>query len=538
MKKVSPLLYNIHVFFVLMFSFILIGSNQTFAQNNNKNEEINIGSKRQLFVDNYLIQTISGKAELKLHNPVPREIVLTHDAPWEGNASVYHSVFKDGDIYRMYYRGSQINIDSVKNKILTASSSGRFCYAESKDGINWVKPNLGLFEYQGSKKNNIVLSDTSFGDLNVNVGTADGATASFFKDENPNVLPSEKYKAFVMAYNFKPSGLMAFKSADGIHWEPMHNKPVITNGAFDSQNIGFWDSEIGAYRAYWRYFQPFKATNSRFSGIRAIRTATSKDFIHWENEKDLKYENSPHDELYTNQIFPYYRAPQLLVGFPNRYIDREEWSPSMYALPEVKHRQLRSKISMRYGTALTDALFMSSRDGAVFNRWNEAFFRSGIERPGTWNYGQHYVAWGMLETKSSMAGAPNELSFYSSESYWTGNSNDLRRYTLRIDGFASLSAPMKGGEVITKPFKFDGVKLSINFATSVAGSIRIELQDVEGNAIPGFTLQECNELYGDNLDREVSWMGGAVPGNLLNHNIKMRIVLKDAELYSFHFKRN
>ncbi|HQS52945.1 MAG TPA: hypothetical protein PLN99_13720, partial [Daejeonella sp.] len=154
------------------------------------------------------------------------------------------------------------------------------------------------------------------------------------------------------------------------------------------------------------------------------------------------------------------------------------------------------------------------------------------------NYGQHYVAWGMLETMSSMAGAPNELSFYSSESYWTGNSNDLRRYTLRIDGFASLSAPMKGGEVITKPFKFDGEKLSVNFATSVAGSIRIELQDVDGNAIPGFTLQECAELYGDNLDREVSWKGGAVPGNLLNHNIKMRIVLKDAELYSFHFKRN
>ncbi|HQS06520.1 MAG TPA: hypothetical protein PLT16_12910, partial [Daejeonella sp.] len=72
MKKVSPLLYSIHVFFVLMFSFILIGSNQTFAQNNNKNQGINIGSKRQLFVDNYLIQTISGKAELKLHNPVPR----------------------------------------------------------------------------------------------------------------------------------------------------------------------------------------------------------------------------------------------------------------------------------------------------------------------------------------------------------------------------------------------------------------------------------------------------------------------------------
>ncbi|OYZ31869.1 MAG: hypothetical protein B7X86_07585 [Sphingobacteriales bacterium 17-39-43] len=507
----------------------MINNNQVNGQQLIKNPEIDIGSKRQLFVDNYLIQAISGEAEIELHNPVPGEIVLKHDAPWEGNSSVYHSVFKDGEIYRMYYRGSQIDIDSVAKKI-SGSHPIFFCYAESKDGINWVKPNLGLYEYKGSKKNNIILANTNFKDLQLKVGD----NASFFKDENPNALPSEKYKAFVMSS--KPHGLLPFKSADGIHWEPMHNMPVITNGAFDSQNIGFWDSEIGAYRAYWRYFQRFttKDTGSLYLGVRAIRTATSKDFINWENQTDLKYESSPHEQLYTNQIFPYYRAPQLLVGFPNRYIERE-WSPSMYALPEVKHRQLRSKISMRYGTGLTDALFMSSRNGTVFNRWNEAFFRSGIERPGTWNYGQHYVAWGMLETKSSMVGAPNELSFYSAENFWTGTSNDIRRYTLRIDGFASLSAPMKGGEVITKPFKFDGKKLSVNFATSIAGSIKIEIQDVDGNAIPGFTLAECSELYGDTIDRDVSWKGGNVVGNLLNHNIRLRIVLKDADLYSFKF---
>lgn len=509
---------------ILALLFSLNKSIQVYGQLSIENKVINIGSKRQLFVDNYLIQAISGKAELKLHHPVPQEIAITHDAPWEGNASVYHSVFKDGDIYRMYYRGTQINIDSAANKIVYPNPT-IFCYAESKDGINWIKPNLGIVEFKGSKNNNIILANSLFADLKLN------DNASFFKDENPNALSSEKYKALAHS-NKSPSGMMAFKSADGIHWEPMHNKAVITDGAFDSQNIAFWDSEIGAYRAYWRYFRSF--TKFRSPGIRAIRTATSKDFIHWENQVDLSYENSPQEELYTNQIFPYYRAPQLLVGFPNRYIERD-WSPSMYALPEVKHRQLRSKISMRYGTGLTDALFMSSRNGTVFNRWNEAFFRSGIERPGTWNYGQHYVAWGMLETKSSMTGAPNELSFYSAESFWTGDSNDLRRYTLRVDGFASLTAPMKGGEVITKPFKFDGTKLAVNFATSIAGSIRIEIQDAEGNAIPGFTLEECAELYGDNLDREVSWKGGAVPGNLLDRHIKLRIVLKDADLYSFKF---
>lgn len=520
---------------LLVVLFIVTHAN---GQQFNRSDIINVGTKRQLFVDNYLIETISGQAKLELHNPTPREIALTHDSPWEGNASVFHSIFKDGDVYRMYYRGSQIDIDTIENKILTASSSGYFCYAESKDGINWTKPNLNLFEYKGSKNNNIVLSSATFGDLEVNIGTADGATASFFKDENPNALPSEKYKALVLCETFKPIGLLAFKSADGIHWKPMHPEPVITDGAFDSQNIGFWDSEIGAYRAYWRYFQQFtdKDTSSLFSGVRGIRTATSKDFIHWENQEDVQYHRSPHEQLYTNQILPYYRAPHLLLGFPNRYVERE-WSPSMFALPEVKHRQIRSKISMRYGTGLTDCLFMSSRDGMTFTRWNEAFFRPGIERPGTWNYGQHYVAWGLVETKSIANGAPDELSFYSTEGYWTGNSNDLRRYSLRVDGFASLSAPMEGGEVITKAFEFDGQRLSVNFSTSVAGSVRIEIQDAGGKPIPGFTLEECSELYGDSPDREVTWKGGSIPGILLNHSIKLRIVLKDAHLYSFRFIR-
>ena len=80
--------------------------------------------------------------------------------------------------------------------------------------------------------------------------------------------------------------------------------------------------------------------------------------------------------------------------------------------------------------------------------------RPGIEREGTWNYGQQYIAWHLVETKSSLPGAPSELSLYAGESYWTGNSSALRRYTLRLDGFASVSSPMKGGELLTKPLIF------------------------------------------------------------------------------------
>jgi hypothetical protein len=120
--------------------------------------------------------------------------------------------------------------------------------------------------------------------------------------------------------------------------------------------------------------------NWKPSGLRAIRTATSKDFLHWENQQDLSYIDSPGEALYTNQVKPYHRAPHVLIGFPTRYVERG-WSESMRRLPEREHREWRSKASDRYGMAITEGLFMASRDGVKFKRWNEAFLPPGIERP-------------------------------------------------------------------------------------------------------------------------------------------------------------
>ena len=154
-----------------------------------------------------------------------------------------------------------------------------------------------------------------------------------------------------------------------------------------------------------------------------------------------------------------------------------EWSASLRALPELENRQWRAKASERYGRALTEGLLMASRDGVTFKRWNEGFLRPGIERSGTWNYGHQTIAWHPVETRGTLEGAPNELSFFAVESYWTGTSDLLRRYTLRLDGFVSVNAPMSGGELITQPVTFTGNQLWLNFATSAAGSVQVELQD-------------------------------------------------------------
>ena len=101
-----------------------------------------------------------------------------------------------------------------------------------------MRPELGLVEFQGSKKNNIILSGQV------------SNTFVPFKDTNPSTKPGERYKA--LAALSDPTGLYAFASPDGIHWRKMSDAPVITRGKFDSQNVAFWDGARRRYRAYYR----------------------------------------------------------------------------------------------------------------------------------------------------------------------------------------------------------------------------------------------------------------------------------------------
>ncbi len=504
----------------LMFLLNPVPAQQT---DNSRSHAVDIGMNRELFVDDFLVDKFTGKAGLRLHHPVPREIILTCDSSWEGSGSNYFSIFRDADLYRMYYRA--VNVERFENghkNETDADLHNRFCYAESNDGIHWRKPDLGLYEYKGSKHNNIVLANGNVGGIQLNLSD----NASMFKDENPDASPDARYKAIVCSE--KPKGLFVFKSADAIHWLPITHEPVITDGEFDSQNIAFWDGVHKEYRAYWRIYKNY---------LRDIRTATSTDFVHWDHHADLKYSDTMQVQLYTNQVKPYYRAPYLLIGLPTRYIDRG-WSQSMRALPELAYRELRSSVSAREGTAVTEGMIMASVDGENFRRWTETFIRPGIEREGTWNYGQQYSAWGMIETKSDLEGAPNELSLYATEDYQSQRPIGvrLRRYTLRLDGFVSAHASMDGGSLITKPVLFRGDTLSLNFSSSAAGSIQVEIQDTNGKPLPGFGLDDCAPIFGDTMDRPVTWKKDSDLRSLENKPVRLRFVLKDADLYSFRFQ--
>lgn len=510
----------------LLAAFALLGAMWPAARGA---EPIAIGSRLELMVDEHLIDSMTGGARLQLHRPERKEIVLRTDEPWGGNASGYQSVFKDGGLYRMYYRGGHYRNGGE-------ATQGRethpwvLCYAESEDAIHWRKPELGILEFNGSTKNNIVLTTDSVAPI----GGCPAHTATF-KDANPDCPADEKYKIIIVGR--KPSrGLYVLTSPDGLRFSLKTDEPLPLAGAFDSQNLVFWDPVRREYRAYWRTFTEGVTDTDTWkpAGYRAIRTAVSKDLIHWRDSIDLTYTDSPEEHLYTNQIQPYYRAPHIFMGFPMRYNDRG-WSDPMFDLPGLEDRLARAKANPRYGTALSDALFMTSRDGLKFTRWGEALIRPGPRQKDTWVYGDNFIFWGMVETKSHLEDAPDEISLYAVEGYWQDTYTSVRRYTLRVDGFVSAYAPLSGGEFVTKPITFEGGNLTLNAATSAAGGVQVEIQDAGGKPIKGYSLDECPEIFCDSLRHVVRWRQGGDVRPLAGKRVRLRFVLRDADLYAFQF---
>jgi len=448
-------------------------------------EAIAIGSRRELLVDEFLLAERAG-TRLVLHRPVARELALVHDRPWEGCTSAYHTVFRDGQRYRMYYRGSHYD-----HTLRKSTHAEVVCTAESTDGIRWTRPELGIVAFAGSKKNNIVWSG---------IGCHDFAP---FKDTSPKCRPDEKYKALGRG----KGGLYAFKSPDGLHWSLISSKPVITKGAFDSQNLAFYDALRGRYVEFHRNFR---------NGCRDIMTCTSVDFRTWTDPVWLSYPGSPREHLYTNQIRPYFRAAHIYMGFPKRFMPRR-----------------KGKVRGRAG--VSDGIFMTSRDGRTFKRWTEAFIRPGPQKQ-RWVNRNNMTAWGIVVTKSAIPDTPDELSIYSTEHYYQAPACKIRRYTLRMDGFVSLQAPLSGGTAVTKPMTFRGKRLELNYATSAAGSVQVEIQDAAGRPIGGYALADCPATYGDAIEGVVSWKGGPDVSKLAGKPVRLRFVLKDADLYAFRFR--
>jgi len=216
--------------------------------------------------------------------------------------------------------------------------------------------------------------------------------------------------------------------------------------------------------------------------------------LNWTPPVDMRA-NEPGEHLYTSATQPYFRAPHIYVALPTRF---------------------QAKAG-----AITDIVFMATRPGSdhFYRHFKEAFIRPGLGDRG-WGNRANYITLNAVQTSST------EMSMLM----YGG-----AQYVMRLDGFISVHAGYEEGEFLTKPFMFTGDQLEINYSTSGAGRIRVEVQDANGNAISGFTLEDSREIYGDHISRIVKWGDTTDVSSLTGQPVRLRFVMSEADLYSLKF---
>jgi hypothetical protein len=204
-------------------------------------------------------------------------------------------------------------------------------------------------------------------------------------------------------------------------------------------------------------------------------------------------------DFYTSLAHPYFRAPHLTIATPTRFFPERGES--------------------------TDILFMTARGDHPFDRtFRHAFLRPGLD-PDRWGNRSNYAAWHIVPTGFTDQG-PTELSLYVTP---------FRRFTLRLDGFASIHADADIGIATTKLFVMGGDRLEINASTSGGGRVRVELIDSSGDPIDGFRFEDCEPFVGDSIGHTVRWEKKASLASLTGIPIRARFELLEADLYAIQF---
>jgi len=456
-------------------------------------EVVAIGTTRQLLLDDYMLEELSG-AERVFHqavkDPTPR---IVADKPWEKPAFLGvlgNCIFYDDadDLYKMYYIIYQV--------IGRGGERQHYAVAVSKDGLNWDKPNLGVADYKGSRDNNLIWDYGASWHGNVF-----RAYNNVIKDpRDPD--PARRYKALGFWLTREPEryGMLVAFSPDGLRWTEPEANPVLPNG--DTHTLLGWDESVEKYVAYPRTHSDKSARNIGYS--------TSDDFIHWSEPVTVlepEAGDPPHYEIYGMPVIKY---EGLYLGFPWAFIAA--------------------------GLEPLDTELVYSRDGRKWRRARGA--GKLIPRGPAGAFDDCYAI-----TASPIVVGDEVLFYYMGcgfphgvmihdEPSWEGSIGLAR---LRLDGFASLSAPSgRGARLLTRAFTFTGRNLVVNCRCD-RGWLRAEIQDRDGNTIKGFGLDECDVVRADAVRRQVTWRGQGDVGALAGEPVRLIICWGDGELYSFGF---
>lgn len=481
----------------------------------------NIGNRRELFVDYNIIDQLENTG-LRLHEPISGGVAIRSDSPWEGQIGGIN-VFKYNDLYLMYYGTIQEEEDSYV-----------LCVAVSEDGINWNKPKLGLCERAGSKANNVTSDEEGKAFMAIPwFDTRNGVP----KHERIKALTSqpisgEKHTAYCDPRG--PKRLILWTSSDGFTFRKMEPQPDFVSSlpnSFDGGVDMFWSEVEQQYVLYYRFWDLDSGAPSADvarlggRGYRSMARATSKDLMTWTPPVPMTYGDTPREQFYTNQTQPYFRAPHIYVAPAARFMEGRR----VITDKQADTIGLISSHGHFYGNDCSDGVLLTTRAGSTqYDRtFMETFIRPGLGAEN-WVSRTNYPLTGILPCGS------DQMMLYVSR-HNMQVTTFIERLLLRLDGFASVTAPWVGGEMITKPLVFKGNKLEINYRTGAAGSIRVEIQDINATPIPGYTLDDCPEIIGDEISRVISWKNGEKVSQVEGQPIRLRFVMKEADLFSIKF---
>ncbi len=454
---------------------------------------IRVGRQHELFVDDHVIAELEGvRRTVHQWRKHPANPVLRGEMAWENGgryALVYGSVMRDEEeqLFKMWYWAPHDGAEAM-------------LYAVSQDGIHWQRLRLGLFEFQGSRDNNICMMS----------GSGNMETYGAFKDAlDPD--PARRYKALfwealaagARAPGDPPqdvSGVWAATSPDGIQWTKSRAPVVPRPPAGDT--VGFLDDQADG-----RYIGFIKVKTDR-GRSRAI--IESEDFETW-SEPRLIFTTDDNDDqpcdVYNNTAFPY---EGMYLGWLQIYCHHQDPYRSRLELELIHSRDARNWSRM---PGREKALTVGP-DGA----WDRTNQSAASGRPIRVGHELYMYYGGRTSYHAPYKGGDPNIS--------------IGLGTLRVDGFVSLDASPMGGVATTRPVELEGGRLFVNCAADW-GHLRVEALGDDDRPVPGFGRDDCDDIAADGAAVPVTWRGQAHLGALQGRAVRLRFHLNNARLYSF-----
>jgi len=389
---------------------------------------------RFLVLDSRIIdKTQNAKLTLGKVKKHPANPLFGEDKPWEARFdNLYPNVLYDyqDKLYKCWYspfivdRSAKGMTWEERQTIPYKPPGNRemgVCYAISKDGIRWEKPELGLVEFNGSKKNNILIRGPH--------GTG------VFKDSRESD-PAKRYKMF-----FKGNKISVAFSSDGLHWSNPVECPEI-DAAGDTHNNALWAPTLGKYVGITRLWK----------GQRVVGRTESSDFVNWTKAKVVLEGLEKHLQVYAMPVFGY---GGVYIGLPVIFNTEED----------------RSHTELAW-----------SPDTIEWHRINPGTpFIGNSKKKGDYDWGCVYpAAYPIFEEKEIRLYYGGSNGLHTS---WRDGFFCLA--TLRPDGFAGYEPTSRDTPaiIITKPLIGHFASLRITADVQVGGSVRVAVIDEHGKEL-------------------------------------------------------